>query len=202
LTVRGFGFLIAARRRRKGAMAQQAFGLSSVKASTDSDLGASSGAHSAGAAAVCGSTSSAGCDSSCDCHALSVAQQLPLRLVPLLRTPLACGPVTSGCGSLHIKALRAFDMLSTQHYGMDWRCLVGAGDAPWLDGGGAVPAATCAALEPVAPRRRFTSQVRRSALRIRIVGAEPDQLPADWRTVVLAHFSGRCVEGTRFAACC
>lgn len=39
-------------------------------------------------------------------------------------------------------------------------------------------------------RRRFCSQVRRGVLRIRIAGADPDQLPAEWRELVAAHFTG------------
>ncbi|KAG2433003.1 hypothetical protein HXX76_008730 [Chlamydomonas incerta] len=42
-------------------------------------------------------------------------------------------------------------------------------------------------------RRRFSAQVRRGVLRIRIAGADPDQLPAEWRELVAAHFTGEGV---------
>ncbi len=42
-------------------------------------------------------------------------------------------------------------------------------------------------------RRRFCAQVQRGVLRIRITGADPDQLPCEWRELVAAHFSGESV---------
>ncbi|GLI59280.1 hypothetical protein VaNZ11_001130 [Volvox africanus] len=50
----------------------------------------------------------------------------------------------------------------------------------------------CKGIRPVVwgPRQRFASQVRRQVLRIRIVGAEPEQLPSDWQERLFAHFNG------------
>ncbi|GIL71324.1 hypothetical protein Vretimale_2820 [Volvox reticuliferus] len=60
----------------------------------------------------------------------------------------------------------------------------------------------CTEIRPLVrgPRRRFASQVHRQVLRVRIVGAEPEQLPADWQERVFTHFNNHRNTG-RYPSC-
>ncbi|GIL46421.1 hypothetical protein Vafri_3419 [Volvox africanus] len=129
--------------------------------------------------------------SSCRCRCRTLGYRIAGVIHQLPLWPFSFLHKTSCYGGMVSAAAEAPRGLCPGGACAPWRC---EEQQMWVAGDMATPgpSPSCKGIRPVVwgPRRRFASQVRRQVLRVRIVGAEPEQLPSDWQERLFAHFNG------------